>query len=42
MAKPVLGALKDLIHDSIYRQILTKWGTHPGAISNPKIDGAVY
>jgi polar amino acid transport system substrate-binding protein len=41
MAKPVLGALKELIHDSIYRQILNKWGTHPGAISNPTIDGAV-
>jgi polar amino acid transport system substrate-binding protein len=40
MAKPFLGAVKDLIHDSIYRQILTKWGTHPGAISGPKIDGA--
>ncbi len=41
LAKPVLDALKVLIANGSYKQILTKWGIQQGAISNPKINGAI-
>lgn len=40
MAKPILDAVKELIKDGIYTQILTKWGVQSGAIDNPQINGA--
>ena len=39
--KPVLGALKVLMKDGRYKAILAKWGVTPGAITNPKINGAI-
>jgi polar amino acid transport system substrate-binding protein len=41
LAKPVHDALVDLIKNGKYKQILTKWGIQQGAISNPKINGAI-
>jgi polar amino acid transport system substrate-binding protein len=41
MTKPILEALKTLIADGTYGQILTKWGIQSGAISTPKINGAI-
>jgi polar amino acid transport system substrate-binding protein len=41
MAAPILAALKQLMSNGTYGQILTKWGIQSGAISNPKINGAV-
>jgi polar amino acid transport system substrate-binding protein len=41
MAKPVLDALKQLMSDGVYKNILDKWGISTGAISNPQIDGAL-
>jgi polar amino acid transport system substrate-binding protein len=41
MAKPVLAAVKHLIADGTYLQILKKWGIQSGAISNPQINGAI-
>ena len=41
LAKPVLDALVVLIKNGSYKQILTKWGIQAGAISNPKINGAI-
>jgi polar amino acid transport system substrate-binding protein len=41
MTKPLLSALKVLIRDGKYMAILTKWGIQVGAITNPKINGAV-
>jgi polar amino acid transport system substrate-binding protein len=41
MAKPILGALKVLMSDGTYKAILTKWGIADGAITNPKINGAI-
>jgi polar amino acid transport system substrate-binding protein len=41
MAKPIQDALKDLISNGAYGAILKKWGIQSGAISNPKINGAV-
>jgi polar amino acid transport system substrate-binding protein len=40
LAKPVLAAMKALIADGTYKQILTHWGIQAGAISNPVINGA--
>ena len=40
MAKPILGAVKELIANGTYKTILTKWGIQAGAITNPKINGA--
>jgi len=40
MAKAVLDALKELMSDGVYKQILDKWGIADGAISNPQINGA--
>jgi polar amino acid transport system substrate-binding protein len=41
MAKPILDALKVLMSDGTYKAILTKWGVEDGAITNPKINGAI-
>ena len=40
LAKPVLGAVKELISDGIYAKIMDKWGVESGAISKPVINGA--
>jgi polar amino acid transport system substrate-binding protein len=39
--KPILDALKVLMKDGTYVSILTKWGIEQGAITNPKINGAI-
>jgi polar amino acid transport system substrate-binding protein len=41
MAKPILDALKQLMSNGTYKAILTKWGIQAGAITNPKINGAL-
>lgn len=41
MDQAVLAAMKDLIADGTYTQILTKWGIQAGAITNPVINGAI-
>lgn len=41
MTKPVLAALKHLMADGTYTQILKKWGLQSGAIDNPGINKAV-
>jgi polar amino acid transport system substrate-binding protein len=40
MTQPVFAALKVLIEDGKYKQILEKWGVQEGAITAPKINGA--
>jgi polar amino acid transport system substrate-binding protein len=40
MAPAVLAALKALIADGSYTQILTKWGIQSGAITDPVVNGA--
>ncbi|MBL7488893.1 ABC transporter substrate-binding protein [Frankia sp. AgB1.9] len=40
LAQPLLTALKSLIADGTYKQILTKWGVEDGAITSPQINGA--
>jgi polar amino acid transport system substrate-binding protein len=40
MAQAVLAALKVLIANGTYTQILTKWGIQSGAITSPVINGA--
>ncbi|ADP78894.1 ABC transporter substrate-binding protein [Pseudofrankia inefficax] len=40
LAQPLLTALKALIADGTYKQILTKWGVEDGAITSPQINGA--
>jgi polar amino acid transport system substrate-binding protein len=41
MAPAVLAAVKDLMANGTYKQILTKWGIASGAINNPVINGAI-
>ncbi len=41
MAKPILAALKYMMKHGQYHKILVKWGVQKGAISNPKINGAI-
>jgi polar amino acid transport system substrate-binding protein len=41
LAKPIRDALVVLIKNGKYKQILKKWGIQQGAISNPKINGAI-
>jgi ABC-type amino acid transport substrate-binding protein len=36
----VLGALRGLIADGTYRQILAKWGLPPGAVARPTLNAA--
>jgi ABC-type amino acid transport substrate-binding protein len=38
--KAVLAAVKDLMKDGVYNQILTVWNIQSGGISNPQINGA--
>ena len=39
--KAVLAALQVLIKNGSYKQILTKWGVQSGAITAPKLNGAI-
>ena len=41
MTKPLLAAVKAVMADGTYGKILAKWGLQPGAISDPKINGAI-
>jgi polar amino acid transport system substrate-binding protein len=41
MTTPILAALKMLMANGTYTQILTKWGIQSGAITNPRINGAI-
>ncbi|MGZ6670803.1 MAG: ABC transporter substrate-binding protein [Solirubrobacteraceae bacterium] len=41
MAKPVLSGLEALMADGRYQATLKKWGVQQGAISTPKINGAI-
>jgi polar amino acid transport system substrate-binding protein len=41
MTKPVYAAVKELMANGTYMQILTKWGIESGAIPEAKINGAV-
>jgi polar amino acid transport system substrate-binding protein len=41
MTAPVLAALKVLIANGEYTKILTKWGVQSGAITAPKVNGAI-
>jgi polar amino acid transport system substrate-binding protein len=41
MTTPVLAAMKALIANGTYLQILKKWGVQDGAITSPEINGAV-
>lgn len=41
LQKPVLDALKVLMSNGTYMKIMQKWGIAKGAISNPKINGAI-
>jgi polar amino acid transport system substrate-binding protein len=40
LTTPVLAALKELMANGTYLQILKKWGVEAGAITEPKINGA--
>jgi polar amino acid transport system substrate-binding protein len=40
MSAPILAALKTLIANGSYTQILDRWGIRSGAITTPKINGA--
>jgi polar amino acid transport system substrate-binding protein len=41
MAKPIQAGLEALIADGGYESILKRWGVQQGAISTPKINGAI-
>ena len=41
MTQPIFAALKLLIANGTYLKILEKWGIQSGAISDPKINGAI-
>ena len=41
LTKPILAAVQALIKNGQYKAILTHWGVQAGAITNPKINGAV-
>ena len=41
LARPVLAALKKLMANGTYMKILTKWGIRTGAITTPRINGAI-
>ena len=41
LQQPVLAAVKALMADGTYKQILDYWGLSQIAISNPTINGAV-
>jgi polar amino acid transport system substrate-binding protein len=39
--RAILAAVKGLVADGTYKQILDKWGLSAGAISDPKLNGAI-
>jgi polar amino acid transport system substrate-binding protein len=41
LAQPMLEALKKLMASGKYKEILEKWGIQEGAITEPKINGAI-
>jgi polar amino acid transport system substrate-binding protein len=41
MTKPVLAALQVLMKDGTYAKILATWGVQGGALSKPRVNGAV-
>ena len=41
MTAPIQAAVKQLISDGTYAAILKRWGVQSGAITEPKIDGAI-
>jgi polar amino acid transport system substrate-binding protein len=41
MAEPILEALKLLMSNGTYEEILAKWGLEDGAITDPTINGAI-
>jgi polar amino acid transport system substrate-binding protein len=41
MAKPILAAVKYLMKQGTYQKILKHWGVQKGALSKPKINGAI-
>jgi polar amino acid transport system substrate-binding protein len=41
LAQPMLEALKQLMSTGKYKEILEKWGIQEGAITDPKINGAI-
>ncbi len=41
MTSPLLAALKELMANGSYLKILEKWGVQSGAITDPKINGAI-
>jgi polar amino acid transport system substrate-binding protein len=41
LTKPILAALQELMKNGQYKAILTHWGIEAGAITNPKINGAI-
>ena len=41
MATPMLAAMKELIANGKYKAVLEKWGLEDGAITEPKINGAI-
>jgi polar amino acid transport system substrate-binding protein len=41
LAKPVQAAVQGIMANGTYRSILAKWGILSGAITNPRIDGAI-
>jgi polar amino acid transport system substrate-binding protein len=41
LAQPILGAMKKLIANGVYINILKKWGIQRGAITKPVINGAI-
>jgi polar amino acid transport system substrate-binding protein len=41
LAKPVLAAVQALMQNGTYKAILAKWGILSGAITNPRINGAI-
>jgi polar amino acid transport system substrate-binding protein len=41
LTKPILAALKVLMQNGQYKAILTHWGVQAGAITDPKINGAI-
>lgn len=40
LAQPMVDAIKALIADGTYKEILTKWGVEAGAITDPQVNGA--
>lgn len=41
LAEPVLEAVRTMIEDGSYAEVLRRWGVEQGAIDDPKINGAI-